>query len=118
MEAGPSEVANGPQGDNILKFDDEKDQQQQKDRPTREDVRDLLETKIFIFNFTFNAQGSNRNPLSDENPRQKIPYVEIAKHLYENYRLYKVRSNRWEYYSLTPQSYIAHLEGNRGKGLT
>ena len=79
--------------------------------PTREDVRDLLETKIFFFNFSFNAHQG-----------YKVDYEEVAEHLYKEYHLYKVRSTivgRYsDPYTLTPQTYIAYIKEDRGKPLS
>ena len=80
-------------------------------RPTREDVRDLLETKIFFFNFSFNARKG-----------YQVNYEEVAEHLYKEYHLYKVRSTivgRYsDPYTLTPQTYIAYIKEDRGKPLS
>ena len=100
---------NGQIGENIPEFDGDIA------KPTREDIRELLETKIFLFNFSFNAIGSNKPDSTVD--RKRVPYKKIAEDLYKTYRLYKAQSNQKDY-SLTPQTYVAYIKGKRGKGLT
>ncbi|XP_019848751.1 PREDICTED: uncharacterized protein LOC109580234 [Amphimedon queenslandica] len=115
MAAEPQEYE-GIRGQSILEFDDARKKNPKKPaKPTREDVRELLETKIFIFNFSFNAVGSNKG-LSEE-VKQTIPYKAIADILYTNYGLYKIQSGEERDYSLTPQTYVAYIKETREKGI-
>lgn len=82
-------------------------------RPTREDVRRLLsekEGKIFFLQITFNAKRG-----------KTLDYKDIYEHLYERYRLYKLRSSikdgKTESRTLSPSTYIAYINQNQGRAI-
>ena len=82
-------------------------------RPTREDVRRLLsekEGKIFFLQITFNAKRG-----------KTLDYKDIYEHLYERYRLYKLRSSikdgKTESHTLSPSTYIAYINQNQGRAI-
>lgn len=90
------------------------------EKPTREDMRDLLETEkgnLFYFNVSFQSISDedyqSLNPSSALSKKSKshkdVEYKEINKTFRERYRLYKIKSDKGPY-SLTPQTYIGLIK--------
>ena len=86
-------------------------------KPTREDVRDLLENEegnIFLLNFHFTALPLSQMELQTRkistkkkgSTNKKIKYDKIISILWEKYRLYKLRSTKGKKHTANPQTYL------------
>lgn len=98
----------------IDKFELKKDE-----KPTREDMRRLLKAEkgnLFYFNFSFQSisdedyQSLNPSSAYSKKSESHVEYKEIIKTFRERYRLYKIKSDKGEPHSLTPQTYIGLIE--------
>lgn len=77
-------------------------------KPTREDVRSLLdkhEDQLFFFNINYNP------PEGEPNTREKINYKEIENFLRETFTLYKLKSDKDKQYSLNRSMFIGLIKG-------
>lgn len=97
----------------IDKFELKKDE-----KPTREDMRDLLDTEkgnLFYFNVSFQSisdevyQSLNPSSALSKKSESHVEYKEIIKTFRERYRLYKIKSDKGPH-SLTPQTYIGLIK--------
>ena len=82
-------------------------------RPTREDIRYMLEKhedNLFFFNFCFRAPNEYYIDKKNKEKPVKSKTSKIVHILWENYGLYKLRSNEEKPHSLNRSMYIGLIK--------
>ena len=103
--------------DNIEKLNSKR-----KKKPTREDVRELLdeeENNLFFFIINFRTQPQQRKVKADKSQNKSPQYEKIFAILWGKYRLYKLRSDERKPYSLNHSTHLGLIKngGNNNENL-